>query len=126
MKDLTVKTIIGSISVIEIQKQINSATLQLLQEYSQILKTNNAKAVEDFLFDVIHKKDSKRIDLHGNGFKVSACVLGLDLEYQHLSLVRAMKYGLRDADGCETIKCSFSKDEKSVEFWYNATQKTNI
>lgn len=118
MKNLTVKTIIGSIPVIEIQKQINSATLQLLQEYSRVLETNNAKAVENFLFDVTHKKDGKRIDLHGNGFKVSARVLGLGLEYQRLSLVTVMEYGLRDADGSENIKCSFSEGEKSVEFWW--------
>lgn len=110
---------IGYIPVIEIQKQINTATLRLLQRYSEVLGTNDAKAVEDFLFDASQKNNSNRMDLHGNGFKVSACVLALSLQYQYsaVNLIRVIEYGLRNADGFE-IKCCLSDDEKTIEFWY--------
>jgi len=116
------RVVIGSISILEIQKQINSATLSQLQEYSEVLATDNPNLIESFLWDATHKKHgSKRMVLIGEGFKVSACVLAMSLEYQHsaYNLAKAMEYGLWDEDGC-SIRCSLSEDEKSIEFWYNA------
>lgn len=112
--------LIGTISILSIQKQINQATLNLLDNYSKVLENNSEKDIRDFIKEETKfSSHSNRVDLVGDGFLVSACVRGLSLDPQRWSenLCDALDYGLTDSIGT-SVHCSVSEDNNSIDFWY--------
>ena len=75
---------IGTISTLNIQRQINKANLEMLQNYSKLLEGGDKYSIRQFIHNEISplRWDSGRMDLAGEGFKVSAYVKGLSLTYQ--------------------------------------------
>jgi hypothetical protein len=124
--------VIGYISILDIRKQITAATLAQQQFYSEVLASGNLSRIDSFLREETNRQNgNKRIVLvDGKRFKVSACVLGLDLEYQYdlHKLVEALKPGLwwwhewEDETGIKGeftggASCSLSDDETEIKFW---------
>lgn len=113
--------LIGTISTLDIQRQINEANLKMLQNYAKLLEKGNRYCIRQFIHNELPplKWDGNRMDLVGDGFKVSACVKGLSLIYQDgvFNLQKVLEYGLQDSNGRE-IYCSVSDDSDSIDFWY--------
>ena len=67
---------LGTISIISIRKQINEATLKMLNKYSEVLRTNNEKSILDFINEQtqLSKYDGNRMTLKGDNFEVSSCI----------------------------------------------------
>lgn len=112
---------IGTISTLNIQRQINKANLEMLQNYSKVLEEGDRYSIRQFIHSEISplQWDSGRVDLVGEGFKVSACVKGLSLTYQDgvNNLQRVLEYGLRDSEG-EEISCEVSSIGEGIDFYY--------
>lgn len=113
--------LIGTISTISIRKQINQATLNLLNNYSKVLESNNEKDIQDYIRkETQFSSHSSRVDLVGNGFKISACVRELNLNSQCWTgnICDALDYGLQDDKGVK-VYCSVSENsDDSIDFWY--------
>ena len=113
---------IGTISTLDIQRQINKANLEMLQNYSKVLEEGDRCSIRQFIHDEVSplQWDGNRMDLVGDRFKVSACVKGLSLTYQDgvNNLQRVLEYGLRDSEG-EEISCEVSSNiGEGIDFYY--------
>lgn len=113
--------LIGTISILNIQRQINSVNLKILQDYEKLLDEGNQESIRQFIHDEIAliDEDENRIDLVGEGFEVSACVRGLFLIYLYetITLHRVLEYQLRDKEGT-TVYCDITDDGDGIEFYY--------
>ena len=114
--------LIGTISILSIQKQINAVNLKLLQNYQKLLDEGNQELIRQFIHDEMALLDGEgnRIDLVGEGFEVSACVKGLSLIYQDsaVNLDKVLEYRLRDKNGT-TVYCDITDEGDGIEFYYD-------